>query len=62
VAAPDFNVGAVTTVAGVNQIRIATDAGHPNCAITYQEAAVGGAPVYSIPLDPSNATDRANCS
>jgi MSHA pilin protein MshA len=62
VAAPDFNVGAVTAVAGVNQIRIATDAGHPNCAITYQEAAVGGAPVYSVPLDPSNATDRANCS
>lgn len=62
VAAPDFNVGAVIAVAGVNQIRIATDPGHPNCAITYQEAAVGGAPVYSNPLDPSNGTDRANCS
>jgi MSHA pilin protein MshA len=62
VAAPDFNVGAVIAVAGVNQIRIATDPGHPNCAITYQEAAVGAAPVYSNPLDPSNATDRANCA
>ena len=27
-----------------------------------QEAAPGGAPVYSIPLDPANATDRGNCS
>ena len=62
VAAPDFNVGAMTAVAGVNQITIATDAGHPNCALTYQEAAAGGAPVYSVPLDPANATDRANCS
>jgi hypothetical protein len=49
-------------VAGVNQIRIATDAGHPNCAVTYQEAAVGGAAVYSVPLDPANPADRANCS
>ena len=62
VSAPDFNIGAVSAVAGVNQIRIATDVSHPNCAILYQEAAVNGAPVYSIPLDPSNATDRANCS
>ena len=52
IAAPDYNVGAPAVVAGVNQVTIATDAGHPNCAITYQEAAPGAAPVYSIPLDP----------
>jgi MSHA pilin protein MshA len=62
VSAPDFNFGAITNVAGVNQIRISTDIHHPNCAVLYQEAAPGGAPVYSIPLDPSNATDRTNCS
>lgn len=62
VSSPDYNLGAVTTVAGVSQIIIATDAGHPNCAITYQEAAAGGAPVFSAPLDPSNATDRSNCA
>jgi MSHA pilin protein MshA len=62
VSAPDFNLGAVSTVSGLNQIRISTDVNHPNCAIVYQEAAVGGAPVYSVPLDPSNATDRTNCS
>jgi MSHA pilin protein MshA len=62
VSSPDFNIGTVSTVSGVNQIRIATDVNHPNCAILYQEAAPGGAPVYSIPLDPSNATDRTNCS
>lgn len=62
VSSPDYNLGAVTVVAGVSQITIATDAGHPSCAITYQEAAAGGAPVFSAPLDPSNATDRSNCA
>ena len=69
IAAPDFSLGAVTGGAGVNQIRIATDIGHPNCAIVYQEAATNAAPLYSVAgdptrgaLDPSNATDRANCS
>ena len=62
VSSPDFNLGAVTTVAGVNQIVIATDAGHPNCALTYQEAVPGVAPVFSAPLDSANATDRSNCS
>lgn len=62
ISAPDFNVGAVTGVAGVNQIRISTDSGHPNCALVYQEAAAGTSPIYSISLDPSNVTDRANCT
>jgi MSHA pilin protein MshA len=62
VSAPDYAIGAVTNVAGVNQIRISTDVSHPNCAVVYQEAAPGGAPVYSIPLDSTNATDRDNCS
>jgi MSHA pilin protein MshA len=62
ISAPDYNVGTPTPGGGVFQIRIATDPGHPNCALTYQEAAPGLAPIYSIPLDPSNATDRANCS
>ena len=62
VAAPDFNVGIVTAVAGVNQIRIAADNGHPNCALIYQEAAVNASPIYSISLDPNLPFDRANCS
>ena len=62
IAAPDYNVAAPVSVAGVNQVTISTDAGHPNCAVTYQEAAAGAAPVYSIPLDPTNNTDRTNCS
>jgi MSHA pilin protein MshA len=62
ITAPNFNVGAVTGVAGVNQIRISSDNGHPNCAVVYQEAAAGSAPIYTNSLDPSNATDRANCS
>jgi MSHA pilin protein MshA len=62
ISAPDFNVGVPVSVAGISQITIATDVGHPNCAITYQEAAPGTAPVYTVPLDPANATDRANCS
>jgi hypothetical protein len=62
IAAPDFNVGIVTAVAGVNQIRIAADNGHPNCAVIYQEAAVNASPIYSIALDPNLPFDRANCS
>jgi MSHA pilin protein MshA len=62
IAAPDFNLGAVSPVAGVNQIRIATDFNHPSCAVIYQEAAVNSAPIYSIALDPTNVTDRLNCS
>lgn len=61
-AAPDYNVGATLDVAGVKQIRIATDIYHGNCALVYQEAAVNGAPLYSIALDPTNLVDRANCS
>jgi len=62
ITAPNFSVGAVTGVAGVNQVRISSDGGHPSCAVTYQEAAPGSAPVYSVALDPANPTDRANCS
>jgi MSHA pilin protein MshA len=62
IAAPHFSVGSVTGVAGVNQVRISSDSGHPNCAVTYQEAASGSAPVYSVALDSANPTDRANCS
>jgi MSHA pilin protein MshA len=62
IAAPDFNIAAPVSVAGVNQVSIATDVGHPSCAVIYQEAAPGAAPVYSIALDPSNSTDRLNCT
>ena len=62
IAAPNFSIGPVTGVAGVNQVRISSDTGHPNCAVTYQEAAVGAAPIYSVALDPASPTDRANCS
>ena len=62
IAAPNFSVGPVTGVAGVKQVRISSDSGHPNCAVTYQEAAVGSAPVYSVALDPANPPDRTNCS
>jgi MSHA pilin protein MshA len=62
ISSPDFSVGAVTVVAGVNQIVIATDPSHPNCSVTYSEAAAGASPVFSAPLDPANATDRGNCS
>jgi MSHA pilin protein MshA len=69
ISAPEFSLGVVTAVAGVNQIRIATDLGHPNCAIIYQEAIINGAPLYSVALDPTrnaldptNTTDRANCA
>ena len=61
-SAPDFNLGAVAAVAGVNQIVIAADPGHPSCAVTYQEAAIGASPVFSVPLDTANAADRSNCS
>lgn len=70
ISVPEYSLGAVLGVAaGVNQIRIATDIGHPNCAIIYQEAAVNAAPVYFVAsditrnaLDPTNMTDRANCA
>jgi len=62
VSAPDFNLGAVAPAAGVNQIRISTDQNHLNCAVVYQEAAANGAPIYSNALDPTNPTDRSNCS
>ncbi len=54
IAGPDYSVGTPAVVSGVNQVTIATDPGHPNCAIIYQEAASGAAPVYSVPLDPTN--------
>jgi MSHA pilin protein MshA len=62
ISAPDYNIGVPTPAGGVFQVRIASDVNHPNCALTYQEAAPGLAPIYSIPLDPTNNTDRANCS
>jgi MSHA pilin protein MshA len=65
----EYGLGVVTGVAGVNQIRIATDIGHPNCAIIYQEAAVNAAPLYSNAgdttrdsLNASSQVDRANCT
>jgi MSHA pilin protein MshA len=69
ISVPEFSLGAIVGGAGVNQIRVATDIGHPNCAIIYQEAAVNAAPLYSVAtdptrnaLDPTNMTDRANCT
>jgi MSHA pilin protein MshA len=69
ISVPHYSLGAVTAAAGVNQIRVATDLSHPNCAVIYQEAAVGAAPVYSVAvdptrgaLDPTNPVDRANCT
>ena len=61
ISAPDFNIAPPVSVAGINQVTISTDVGHANCAVTYQEAAPGAGPVYSIPLDSSNSTDRSNC-
>ena len=62
IASPDYNISAPVAVAGVSQVTVATDPGHPNCSITYQEAAPNGAPVYSVPRDPTSAADRADCS
>ena len=62
ITSPDFNIGVATAVAGVNQIRIAADGTHPNCVVTYQEAAINGGPIYSLALDPNLMADRANCS
>jgi len=62
IAAPDFTIAVPTAIAGVNQIRISTDAGHPTCVLTYQAAAVNASPIYSISLDPNLPFDRANCS
>jgi MSHA pilin protein MshA len=62
ISSPDYNVGLVTPVAGVNQIRIASDGNHPNCVVIYQEAAVNASPIYSLALDPALNVDRANCA
>lgn len=62
IGAPDYSVGAVASAGGANSISLAADAQHPDCAVTYQEAAAGSPPVYSVPLDPANAADRAKCS
>lgn len=62
IASPDFNISAVTAVAGVNQLQVSSDRNHPNCSVTYQEAAVNGAPIYSISLDPTDPAKRADCS
>ena len=62
VTSPDFEIGAPTATAGVNQIVISSDQNHPNCSITYIEAALGNAPGYTAPLDPSDQTTRQNCS
>lgn len=62
VGAPDYSVGAVASVAGVSQISIAADGEHPDCAITYQEAAAGVPPLFSAPLDAASAADRAKCT
>lgn len=58
----DFPVTAPSTVAGLQQITIQSDSNHPSCSVIYREADLNGAPVYGNPLDPSNATDRTNCS
>jgi MSHA pilin protein MshA len=58
----DFPASAPTTVSGLEQISIQADLNHPSCSVIYREAGVNGAPVYGNPLDPSNATDRTNCS
>jgi MSHA pilin protein MshA len=62
IASPDFNLGTVTNVSGVNQIVISSDPSHPNCSVFYQEAAPGLAPLYGLPLDSTDATHRTNCS
>jgi MSHA pilin protein MshA len=62
ISSEDFPATAPSTVSGLQQISVQADLNHPNCAVIYREAGVNGAPVYGIPLDPSNATDRANCS
>ena len=59
---PDYNVSAPVPVAWVNQVTISADAAHPLCAVSYREAAPGTTPVFAMPLDPNNPTDRANCS
>ena len=58
----DFPVTAPSSVSGLQQITVQSDANHPNCSVIYREAAINGAPTYGNPLDPSNATDRANCT
>lgn len=58
----EYNVDAPVPVAWVNQVTISADAAHPLCAVSYREAAPGTTPVYAVPLDPSNPTDREKCS
>lgn len=63
IAAPDFNITLPPPGGGPVQARISSDTNHPNCAVTYQEAATGSAPVYSNALNPADLTiDRPNCS
>jgi len=58
----DFPASAPATVSGQQQISIQSDINHPNCSVIYREAAANGAPTYGDPLNPSNTTDRSNCS
>lgn len=60
IASNEYSVGAI--LSGASQVRVAADNAHPNCAVTYTEAAAGAAASFSNALDPSNATDRSNCS
>jgi MSHA pilin protein MshA len=62
IANSDYSVGTPAVVSGVNQVTISSDAGHPNCSVTYSEAALGAAPGYSTPLNPTLQADRDNCS
>jgi MSHA pilin protein MshA len=53
--APDYNLGAATATA----ITISTDAAHPNCSVTYNEATLVGGNVVP-PVITVTAT-KANC-
>lgn len=58
----DFPASAPSTVSGLQQVSIQSDANHTQCAVFYREAPVNGAPTYGDPLEPANATDRSHCS
>lgn len=58
----DYPVAAPISVSGLPQVSVQADPNHPNCSVTYREAAPNGAPTYGNPLDPANGTDRTNCS
>lgn len=60
IAGTEYAIGPLSS--GANQIRIAADDGHPDCAVVYFEAGAGKAAGFSRLLDPSNADDRSNCS